>query len=185
MSGDGNAPREAPKKNGRPRKELPGDGATIANAYDQLETMAGLGLSEEKMALILNVSADTLTRRMNEDPELLRRLKRGRATAEANVAEARYNEAIGVKDIDEQTKLVRRYPSGQPVYLVRPNMTAVIWCDKILFGHRERVAVEDETPERPGQLPQVPLPTLRAAVAAAELAQKSGRVLPFSKRKEA
>jgi hypothetical protein len=173
------------KRSGRPPKELPGDGATIANAYDQLETMAGLGLTMPMMAAILGVSKDTLQERAKADPELSRRLEKGKAIAVANVSEGYYQEAVGVKDVDPETGKVRRYASGQPKYLVRPNIGAGIWLDKTRFGFRETVGVRDETPRRPGELPTIPLETLREATRAAEAAQKNGKVLKFGKRKEA
>lgn len=160
---------EKKKKRGRPRKPLPGDNQTIADARQQIETMAGLGLSVEKIALILGVSADTLSERAKEDPSLSRSLKKGRAVAEVNVAEAKYNEAVGVKDVDPDTGQTRTWASGQPRYLQRPNITACIWLDKVIFGYRESFGVKDETPPlRPGEMPKLTLETLRAAVEAAE-----------------
>jgi hypothetical protein len=167
--GNGTNGSEPPKKKkGRPRKELPGDNQTVANAREQIETMAGLGISVEKIGLILGVSDDILRNRAKEDASLSRAIKRGRAVAEVNVAEAKYNEAVGVKDVDPETGKVKLHASGQPKYLQRPNITACIWMDKVVFGYRESLGIQDETPRRPGELPQIPLATLREAVRAAE-----------------
>jgi hypothetical protein len=171
--GNGRRPGRPP---GSGRKELPGDGVTIANAYDQLETMAGLGLTRKMMALILGVSHDTLTRREAEDPELLRRLERGEALAGAQVAQCLWDLATGkIRLTDEKGR----------VYELAPNLGAIIWFEKTRGGRSERFKVEDETQRRPGDLPAIPLETLREATRAAEAAVRDGKVLKFRKRREA
>jgi hypothetical protein len=176
--GNGRRPGRPP---GSGRKELPGDGVTIANAYDQLETMAGLGLTRKMMALILGVSQDTLTRREAEDPELLRRLERGEAMAGAEIAQCLWNLATG------KIRMVEPAAGKRPerVYELAPNLGAIIWYEKTRGGRSERFKVEDETQRRPGDLPAIPLETLREATRAAEAAVRDGKVLKFRKRREA
>lgn len=163
MSDNGKPGKPNGKKNGRPRKELPGDDLTLANAYQQIETMAGYGLTRKMMALILGVSLDTLSRRTLEDPELLRRLERGEALAGAQVAQCLYELATG------QITVLSDDPKAK-VYKVPPNLGAIIWYEKTRGGRSERFKVEDDRPGE-GGLPRIPLTTLRAAVKEAQAAE--------------
>lgn len=156
------------KKNGRPRKELPGDDATIADAYDQLETMAGYGLTRKMMASILGVSHDTLQRRVAEDGELLRRLEKGEALAAAQVAQNVYELATG--------KIVVQDEKGR-IYKLPPNLGACIWFEKTRGARSERFKIEDERED----LQQIPLSTLRQAVR--DAVKREPRLLDFPKRK--
>lgn len=59
----------------------------------QLETLSGLGLSLEQVALTWKTSIGTLKRRIKETPECSDPLKRGRAVALTNVAKSLYQQA--------------------------------------------------------------------------------------------
>lgn len=64
-----------------------------ATQIEEIERMAGIGLSEKQIAAVLGVSYKTLWRRKNGDGQVLRTeikeaLERGKATAERRVGDA-------------------------------------------------------------------------------------------------
>jgi hypothetical protein len=73
---------------GRPRKELTGE------QVEQVEKMAGCGLTLEQIAYCLDISDDTLQRRFQERPEVLRAYKVGKAKAIRAVANTVYLKAV-------------------------------------------------------------------------------------------
>lgn len=62
---------------------------------EKIETMAGLGLTQNKMARILGWSEDTFTRRKQDDARVLRAIEEGQAKAELQVARSLYEKAVG------------------------------------------------------------------------------------------
>lgn len=78
---------KTPKKNGRPRKEIdPLD-------LPKIEALAGYGLSDEKIARVLGMDADTFSKRKREGPEVLRALEKGKAMAESIIGQSLFNKA--------------------------------------------------------------------------------------------
>lgn len=62
-----------------------------------IKTMAGYGLTVEKIAACLDMSKKTLERRMQKQPEARDAISKGRAMAETNVTQALYEMAISKK----------------------------------------------------------------------------------------
>ena len=73
---------------GRPRKEL------TAEQVEQIEKMAGCGLTLEQIAYCLDISDDTLQRRFQERPEVKRAYKVGKAKAIRAVTNTVYLKAV-------------------------------------------------------------------------------------------
>lgn len=83
----------------------------------QVETMSGLGLTVEKIALVLGVSRRTLFRWM-EDERIKTSFEKGRVVAELNVGKAIYEMAV-----------------------VDRNLSAAIWWEKTRAGRSEKQEV--------------------------------------------
>ena len=62
-----------------------------------IQSMAGFGLTVDKIAACLGMSKKTLERRMKSQPETRDALLKGRSLAEANVTQALYEMAISKK----------------------------------------------------------------------------------------
>lgn len=62
----------------------------LAPYADQIEKLAGVGLNLQQIAQVLDVSDETIRKRMHESPEIALALKKGRAKAYANVAKTAY-----------------------------------------------------------------------------------------------
>jgi hypothetical protein len=88
----------------------------------EVERLAGLGLTQEEIALSLGIHVNTLTNRKAENVQFVEAIKRGQTRANTEVANVLYQEAI----------------SG--------NMTAVIWWDKTRAGRSDRV-INEQTGE--------------------------------------
>jgi hypothetical protein len=73
---------------GRPRKELTGE------QVEQVEKMAGHGLTLDQIADCLNIGERTLERRFSEDTVVLAAYKRGKAVAINAVAKTVYQKAV-------------------------------------------------------------------------------------------
>lgn len=63
------------------------------NEVQRIETMAGLGLNADEIALIMGVSHDTLERAMKKNAAARASMQRGRAIANMNVARSCYENA--------------------------------------------------------------------------------------------
>ena len=70
---------------------------------DQVMKFCKLGATNEQIADFLDVSVATVKNWLSNEPEFLTAVKAGRAYADANVAEALYQRAIGYKH--KETKL--------------------------------------------------------------------------------
>lgn len=70
---------------------------------EQVEKFCKLGATNEQIADFLNVSVATVKNWLNQEEEFLASVKKGRMFADANVAEALYQRAIGYKH--KETKL--------------------------------------------------------------------------------
>lgn len=79
------------KKTGRPLKDLP---ATI----EQIETLAGLGLTIEEICIFLKITKKTLYKRMKDLPEVGEAVERGRIRANAQVVKSLYRRATEHND---------------------------------------------------------------------------------------
>ena len=64
---------------------------------DSIETMAGLGLTVDKIGAVLGMSKATIERRLKSTPEAHEALSKGRAKAENAVASTAYEMAISGK----------------------------------------------------------------------------------------
>ena len=74
------------KKIGRPLKPLKA-------SLEQIETLAGLGLTIEEICRFLGVTRRTLYKRKHEDPALNEAIERGRVRADAAVIQSLYSRA--------------------------------------------------------------------------------------------
>jgi hypothetical protein len=63
----------------------------------QVETMAGLGLSTERMAAILDIAPRTFDRIIADNPEVSGAIEKGISTAHANVTKTAYSLAVSGK----------------------------------------------------------------------------------------
>lgn len=79
------------KKTGRPLKPLP---ATL----EQIEALAGMGLTIEEMCRYLGVTKKTLYKRKSEYPELEEAIERGRIRADTQVTRALFKRATEAND---------------------------------------------------------------------------------------
>jgi hypothetical protein len=97
---------------GRPRKVI------TKEQIEQIEKMAGLGLTEEKICLLLGISERTLLRRKKDHTELLSAMKRGMASAEGTVGTSLYDKAVA------------------------GDLGAIVWWEKTRSGRTDRQAME-------------------------------------------
>jgi hypothetical protein len=104
-------------KPGRPRIRFG------AKDLKQIATLAGYGLSDEKIAHVLGVSPATFGRRKLDDASVLLALEKGKAVASSIVGQA----------------LFRLVKGG--------NVTAIIWWEKTREGRHEPIRVLAEPPE--------------------------------------
>lgn len=82
--------KPAKRRPGRPR----GPAVTLnKHALEQLETMAGYGLTWGQIAAILGIAKRTLLDRRQDTPAVADAFARGRAKAEAVIGQALYNRA--------------------------------------------------------------------------------------------
>lgn len=79
------------KKTGRKLKPLP---ATL----EQIQTLAGLGMTIEEMCLYLGVTKKTLYKRMKDQPEIGDAVNAGRIKADAQVVKSLYTRATQHND---------------------------------------------------------------------------------------
>ena len=84
----------------------------------EVERLAGLGLTQEEIALSLGISIRTLERRKDEMAVLTEAIKRGQTLANTEVANVLFDKA----------------KAG--------DMTAVIWWEKTRAGRSDKVAVD-------------------------------------------
>lgn len=82
------AAKKEPAKVGRPTKFTP-------EILAQAEKLAKLGLTDVEMADVFGVTERTFNTWKSAHPEFLQSLKRGKALADANVAESLYHRALG------------------------------------------------------------------------------------------
>ena len=66
-----------------------------AEDIKQIETYAGLGISESNIAMLLNVHYDALRNNKKRNAEFSQALKRGRSKCNIKVSSALYSAAIG------------------------------------------------------------------------------------------
>ncbi len=80
----------------RKRSKGPGAPRAVLTARDlqQLEIMAGLGLTWGQIGAILGVPKDTLRKIRNRDLKVAAAFERGKAVAELNVGKALYKRAL-------------------------------------------------------------------------------------------
>lgn len=82
------AAKKEPAKVGRPTKFTP-------EILEQAEKLAKLGLTDVEMADVFGVTERTFNTWKSAHPEFLQSLKKGKALADANVAESLYHRALG------------------------------------------------------------------------------------------
>jgi hypothetical protein len=84
----------------------------------EVERLAGLGLTQEEIALSLGISERTLYLNKAQNAEFADAIKRGQTRANTEVANVLYQEAL------------------------KGNMTAVIWWDKTRAGRSDKIAID-------------------------------------------
>ncbi len=84
----------------------------------QIRTMAGMGLSIQKIALILGLSEATFYRKKKLIPEVQAAYETGLAQAEYTISKTLYSMATNDK-----------------------NLTAIIWWEKTRFGRSEKAEI--------------------------------------------
>ena len=77
------------RKRGRPKKTI------SPSQLPEIERMAGLGLSEQKIAVILGLSVPTFIARKQDDPRIGLAIEKGRADAEEKIGQTLYDKALG------------------------------------------------------------------------------------------
>ena len=118
------AKKQEPSKGGRP--------SSYKEDYvRQAKELAILGLTDEEMAKVFDVSKQTLNAWKQAHPEFLDSLKEGKPLADARVANALYNKAIGYEKND------KHYP---------PDTTACIFWLKNRQPDKWRDKQEQEQP---------------------------------------
>lgn len=84
----------------------------------EVELLAGLGFSEEEIAISLVISQDTLDRRKKENADIADAIKRGKAKAKRKVT----------------SKLMEKIEAG--------DLGAIIWYEKTRLGFSDKQTVE-------------------------------------------
>lgn len=116
---------------GRPRKELPEDAA------DQVEKLAGYGLTQEEIGDLMGVSERTLRNRLREREDLSAAYARGRATYRRDTHKRLRDIAFNRKrelDVDEDVP-------------VSEQRKTLVWIEKSQFGAAERHEFEHAGPD--------------------------------------
>ena len=90
---------------------------------NEVERLAGLGLTQEEIALSLGIARMTLESRKRENELFVEAIKRGKARANQQVANVLYEKATG------------------------GDMTAVIWWEKTRAGRTDRQVMEHTGPD--------------------------------------
>jgi len=84
----------------------------------EVEALAGLGFSEEEIAISLGISQDTIDRRKKENADIADAIKRGKAKAKRKVT----------------SKLMEKIEAG--------DLGAIIWYEKTRLGFSDKQTVE-------------------------------------------
>lgn len=112
---------------------------------EQVESLAGYGLTEGAIAVVMGMDERTFRRRKHAQPELVTALRAGKALAEASVGQALYKLATGIKikvvRRDKTTnKIIRDPETGEPitddVYTRIPDIKAIRWYEMTRGGRR-------------------------------------------------
>lgn len=88
--------------------------------FSEVERLSGIGLSNKEVANALGIAEATLYRRKQDNESFERALKKGRARASADVANALYENAM------------------------KGNITAQIWYEKTRRGLSEKVKIDGD-----------------------------------------
>lgn len=107
---------------GRPRKFTP-------EIIEQVEKLARLGLTDEEMADVLSIAASTLYEWKKSEPEFSEAIKRGKAIADANVADRLYQRAMGFEHDSEEIKVVDGRVERVAIRKIYPpdSVAAIFW----------------------------------------------------------
>ena len=100
------------KTGGRPRFEITSD------LLQEIKTLAGYGLPEERIADWIGISPRTLMRRKKDTEAVAKAVSQGKAVAEASVGRSLYEQAIG------------------------GSVSAIIWWEKTRAGRVETRALD-------------------------------------------
>jgi hypothetical protein len=103
--------------------------APLKAGYEQIEVMAGCGLTIEEIALILGMSRDGLYKRQRKDAKLRDVLKSGRAKADLAVIKGLYTRASTGAD------------TGAACFWLK-NRRPEEWRDRREFEHSGKVDLE-------------------------------------------
>jgi hypothetical protein len=140
----------------RPRKELTGE------QVEQVEKMAGHGLTLDQIADCLNIGERTLERRFSEDTVVLAAYKRGKAVAINAVAKTVYQKAKAGEGAfpffylktqagwRETSRMEVSGPDGGPIETRVDGPSAADWLDTEV----DRLRAREGTPEVVASLPE-------------------------------
>lgn len=101
------------KKTGRPFVQI------SDRDLEQIEMLAGIGVNEANIAMVMGFSQKTLQRRKKDSERVRQAIELGKAKAEAKVAQSLYNLAV-----------------------VDHNLSAIIWYEKTRCGRSDRSHIE-------------------------------------------
>lgn len=100
----------------RPRKEI------TAEHIEQVQILAGYGLTETQIAHVIGLSPATFRRRKEDEEQVLSALEKGQALAQSVIAQALYNKA----------------KAG--------DLGAIVWWEKTRAGRHETTRIEGAMP---------------------------------------
>jgi transcriptional regulator with XRE-family HTH domain len=125
---------------GRPSKFTP-------ELIEQVEKLAKLGLTDEELADVLDIATSTLYEWKKNEPQFSEAIKRGKAIADANVADRLYQRAMGFEHDSEEIKVVDGEVERVPIRKIYPpdSVAAIFWLTNRQPGIWKHKKVVDGT----------------------------------------
>jgi hypothetical protein len=125
---------------------------------ERVQSLAGYGLPEFRIAWIMGVSPETLIEIKARQPEVDRALKDGLNIAAGQIGQSLFQKAIGFKLLREKVK-----PDGtierETIYKREPDLGSIVWWEKTRLGYSDvkqvRHADAQGNPLPPAQPAQV------------------------------
>lgn len=142
---DSRGPRASEAKRGRPTKY-----PEIEKRLDEIEELAGFGLTIEQIANFLKIAPDTMYRYQNTHPEFSESIKRGKVKADTKVKKSLYERANGYQHHEDKIFLYEGEPIIVPTIKHYPPDTAAafIWL-KNRCGWQDKLDVTAEVTQKP------------------------------------
>lgn len=140
---------------------------------EQVEKLCKLGLIDTELAEYFGVSEKTLNTWKSRYPEFLQSIKRGKALADANVAEKLYQRATGYSHPDVDIKAYEGNIIETPVIKHYPpdTVAAIFWLkNRQKKNWRDKQVVEHELP------PDLPMPTVNVYTGGPPLASSESEI---------